>query len=94
VHFLPKPWFDRPPAAYHRRAAMKKQELSIKKGLADYQLLLSQEKLMRIVSYKDKEMEQLNPAESSKKEAVFDLKGSVHIKYTAPTKPAAEYKQL
>ena len=92
VNFLPKPWFERPPIDYEARMTIKRKDLACKKGLADYQLLIQQEKLLGIVSYKDRR----NDTESvATKKAVFDLKGAAHIKYEIPqTSAKTESQQL
>jgi hypothetical protein len=54
VNFIPKPWFEKPGPSYERRMITKRKELAMQKGIADYKLLLEQEKLLGIVSYKNK----------------------------------------
>lgn len=54
VNFVPKPWNKSPTKSFAEKVAKRKEQAALRKGFADYNLLLEQEKLLGIVSWKDK----------------------------------------
>ncbi len=51
---MPKKWNEAPKYTYEERVQQAKREAKMKRGQSEYQRLISEEKLLGIVSYRDR----------------------------------------
>jgi hypothetical protein len=72
LNFLTKPWQETPKYTYEERSEKSKRQAETKYALTQYQLLLEQEKLLKVPSYKDAGAKETVSTSSP----VFNLKGA------------------
>ena len=77
LNFLLKPWFTMPKQTFEERMELRKSQVRAQRAIADYQMLLDHEKLLGIVSYKDKQHSNSEGETQQKRPATFNLKGMI-----------------
>ena len=75
---MPKKWQEAPKYTYDERIQLSRKETQIKKGQSEYQRLISDEKNLGIVSYRDRKSttQEAEAAERQGSPAFNPLKGS------------------
>ena len=75
---MPKKWQEAPKYTYDERIQLSRKETQIKKGQSEYQRLISDEKILGIISYRDrKSTDQASEAAERQSSPAFNLlKGS------------------
>ena len=78
LQFLPKKWQEAPKYTYDERIQLSRKETQIRKGQSEYQRLISDEKNLGIVSYRDRKSttQEAEAAERQASPAFNPLKGS------------------
>ena len=71
LSFLGKPWQEAPKYTYEEHVARAKRQAETKHALTQYQLLLEQEKLLKVLSYRDD-----TSSAKTTTEPLFNLKGA------------------
>lgn len=74
LEFLAKPWNTAPKYTFEERVEIKRKEIKQKLAMNDYQRLLDEEKMLGIVSYRDKKR---STSATKSAGAEFSLKGAL-----------------
>lgn len=77
VEFIAKPWNTAPKYTFEERVEIKRKEIKQKLALNDYQRLLDEEKMLGIVSYRDKKRSASATKGGSGAQPAFNLKGAL-----------------
>lgn len=72
---MPKKWNEAPKYTYEERVELAKKEAKMKRGQSEYQRLINEEKLLGIVSYRDRK--RASSSEAAERAPQFNpLKGT------------------
>ena len=81
LEFQPKKWNEAPKYTYEERLEIAKKEQKMKRGQSEYQRLISEEKMLGLVSYRDRKRaasssESTTTAAAAERQTFNPLKGT------------------